>query len=91
MIGLYTAGVMLGLPKEDLIDTINSNTGRIINELLLGNRFVGNAPMKSIKDVLTYLRKNPFQTIEENLYDNIIQETTKLDNLLGNDNFIKYI
>jgi hypothetical protein len=34
MIGLYTTGLMLGLSKEDLIDIINSDTGRLIAKLM---------------------------------------------------------
>ena len=78
MIGLYTAGVMAGLTNEDLIDIINSDTGHIINELLQGNRFVGKTPLKSIKDAINYLRKNPFRTTEEKLYNDVIDELHKV-------------
>lgn len=88
MIGLYTAGVMAGLTNEDLIDIINSDTGHIINELLQGNRFVGKTPLKSIKDAINYLRKNPFRTTEEKLYSDVIDELHKV---FDNDTIILFL
>lgn len=78
MIGLYTAGVTLGLDKETLIEIINSDTGILINSLLQGNRFsTSDNPMKNIRDVLSYLRKNPFNTTHENLYAKAYLELSK--------------
>lgn len=58
MIGLYTAGVALGIPFTALTNTIMSQTGNIINSLLNGNVFNGE-PNRRLNNVLTYLEEGP--------------------------------
>jgi len=78
MIGLYTTGVILGLDRDTLIEIINSDTGILINSLLQSNRFSSsNNPMKNIRDVISYLRFNPFNTTHENLYLKTFSEFSK--------------
>lgn len=59
MIGLYTTGLIMGLKKETLIEIINSNTGRIVSELMQGNIFTGRKGFQWFDEVIDYLNKLP--------------------------------
>lgn len=76
MIGLYTTGLMLGLSKEDLIDIINSDTGRLVAKLMQSNIFTGNKGFEYFDDVMSYFSKGPKQI--QTLRSEIIESLSKL-------------
>ena len=89
MIGLYTTGLMLGLTKEDLIDIINSDTGRLITKLMQSNIFTGHKGFEYFDDVMSYfsngskqiqtLRREIKESLSELQKSNDISEDLKKD------------
>lgn len=55
MLGLYTAGVMIGVPIETLIPIITSDTGKLIQKQLSGNIFNEDKGSSKVLDAIDYL------------------------------------
>ena len=53
---LYIYGAIMGIPLTDLVQVLNSRTGRIISELIQGNSFISNNPITSISQAIILLR-----------------------------------
>lgn len=58
MMGLYTAGIAIGLDVETLVGTMMSDTGTTLTRLLGGNIFNGN-PKRRLNKALDYVRRGP--------------------------------
>ena len=64
MIGLYTAGLTLGIPFETLVKLIDSETGRIMSQLQRSNVFdEGKDNTNRIPQIIKYIRMGPAQNI----------------------------
>jgi len=59
-IGLYTTGMMIGIPKDDLINIIDSNTGRLIRNLLKDDIYSGKKGYTSLREIIRYLRNGVY-------------------------------
>lgn len=58
MMGLYTAGIGLGIEFESLAKTMMSASGNMINTLLGGNIFIGQS-VNRLSDVIKYIDEGP--------------------------------
>lgn len=89
MIGLYTTGLMLGLTKEDLIDIINSDTGRLVAKLMQSNIFTGNKGFEYFDDVMSYFSKGSkqIQTLRSEITESLskLQESNNISEERKND------
>lgn len=63
MIGLYTAGIVLGIQPDLLINIVNSPTGLLINSLMHGNVFYGQKGKYDLLSVLNYIEKSPLNDL----------------------------
>lgn len=62
MISLYTSGLAMGIPFEDLVTLIASNTGRILSDLQKGNVFNDEQPIHNIDSAIRYIQRGPTDT-----------------------------
>lgn len=82
MIGMYTAGIALGVPFSRLTATMMSRTGDVVNTLLNGNVFF-HEKTKKLNNVETYIDRGPELTTEEEALkclDKAIQIYERLSN-----------
>lgn len=63
MIGLYTAGIFLGLDPKTLVSIINSKTGNLITDLMKSNRFYNIKGFNRPAQVIEYIQKGPLDNI----------------------------
>lgn len=59
MVGLYTVGLMVGIDRDSLIKTINSETGVLVSKLLSGDRIQGIEGFKNFREIARYVKSNP--------------------------------
>jgi hypothetical protein len=64
-IGLYTSGIMLGIPRDLLVDLISSPTGRLMHSLMSGNKFRGDWGKKDLQRVREYINNGPFSNVSD--------------------------
>jgi len=59
LLPLYNAGVMLGIPMEELAELMLSDTGLILDEISKSNVFTGRKSKGTISSVINYLENPP--------------------------------
>lgn len=76
LLPLYNAGVMLGIPMEELAELMLSDTGLILDEISKSNVFTGRKSKGTISSVINYL-ENPPSSLLSSQYRAALQPILK--------------